>query len=61
MNILLFLIPISLLLVLAAMLAFAWALRGGQFEDLDTPALDVLVGEERLRTAQTYKKPPDAP
>ncbi len=43
MNILLLLIPVSLLLVLAAIFAFVWALRGGQFEDLDTPALDILV------------------
>ncbi len=43
MNILLLLIPVSLLLLLAAMLAFVWALRAGQFEDMDTPALDVLV------------------
>ncbi len=45
MNILLVLIPMSLLLVIAAILAFAWALRRDQFEDMDTPALDVLVDE----------------
>ena len=49
MNILLLLIPMSLLLLLAAMLAFVWALRGGQFEDMDTPALDVLVEHDEPR------------
>jgi len=44
-NILLFLIPLSLLLVGVAAWIFAWAVRHGQFEDLDTPALDVLRDE----------------
>lgn len=42
MNILLLLVPLSLLLVGVAAWAFAWAVRRGQFDDLDTPALDVL-------------------
>lgn len=42
MNILLLLLPISLLLLGAAIAAFAWAVRKGQFDDLDTPALDIL-------------------
>ena len=42
MNILLLLLPISLLLLGAAIAAFAWAVRKGQFDDRDTPALDIL-------------------
>ena len=42
MNILLFLIPISLLLLGVAIWAFTWAVRRGQFDDLDTPAIDIL-------------------
>ena len=42
MAILLFLIPISLLLLGVAIWAFVWAVRRGQFEDLDTAALDIL-------------------
>ncbi len=42
MNILIALIPISLLLLGAAIAAFLWAVRRGQFDDLDTPALDML-------------------
>lgn len=45
MNILLFLIPLSLLLIGIAAWIFVWAVRHGQFEDLDTPALDVLRDE----------------
>ena len=47
MNILLLLIPISLLLLGAAIWAFVWAVRSGQFDDLDTPSLDILH-EEKL-------------
>jgi cbb3-type cytochrome oxidase maturation protein len=42
MNILFLLIPLSLLLLLAIIGAFFWAVRHGQFEDLDTPPLDIL-------------------
>ncbi len=47
MNILLALIPISLLLLLLAVAAFLWAVRRGQFDDLDTPSLDILGDDER--------------
>lgn len=42
MNILLVLIPVSLLLLAAAVWAFFWAVNGGQFDDLDTPAIRIL-------------------
>ena len=35
MDILFLLIPFSALLVLAILAVFAWALRGGQFDDLE--------------------------
>lgn len=47
MTILLLLIPLSLLLLGIAVWAFAWAVRRGQFDDLDTPALDMLGDDER--------------
>ena len=43
MNILLLLIPLSLMLMVLAIGAFAWAVKRGQFDDLDTPALDILM------------------
>lgn len=45
MNILLLLVPLSLLLLVVAIGAFAWAVRRGQFDDLDTPALDILADD----------------
>lgn len=46
MNGLAILIPIALLLGLAGLAAFFWALRAGQFEDLDGAALRILLDEE---------------
>ena len=49
MNILLLLIPLSLVLIGIAVALFVWAVRRGQFEDLDTPALDILRDDEHER------------
>lgn len=42
---LLYLIPIALAMGLAGLLAFLWALRSGQFEDLDGAAGRVLFDD----------------
>lgn len=42
MSIIFLILPITLLLSLGAVAAFAWATRGGQFDDLQTPALRAL-------------------
>ena len=42
MEIIYLLIPLSLLLVGVALWAFFWAVKTGQFDDLDAPALDIL-------------------
>ena len=47
MNILLFLIPISIVLLLIGIAAFFWAVRRDQFENLDSAALDVLADDSR--------------
>ena len=46
MTILLLLVPLSLVLLGVAIWAFVWAVRRGQFDDLDTPALDILADDE---------------
>ena len=40
---------ILLLLIGVAVAVFVWAVRRGQFEDLDTPALDILRDDEHER------------
>jgi cbb3-type cytochrome oxidase maturation protein len=42
MIVLLFLIPVSLVIALAFLASFVWAVRTGQFEDTETPALRML-------------------
>ncbi|MGY0505814.1 cbb3-type cytochrome oxidase assembly protein CcoS [Luteimonas sp. e5] len=49
MSILLVLVPISLILMGLAVAAFVWAVKRGQFEDLDTPALDILRDDPHER------------
>lgn len=46
MNGLAILIPVALLLGLIGLGAFFWALRKGQFEDLDGAAMRILIDEE---------------
>jgi len=45
------LIPLSLILVVAAVWAFVWAVNAGQFDDLDTPAWDMLNDEASSSSA----------
>ena len=46
MTNLLFLIPVALLLGLLGLGAFLWALRSGQFEDLDGAAQRILTDDD---------------
>jgi cbb3-type cytochrome oxidase maturation protein len=49
MNILLALIPISLVLLIIGIVAFFWAVRKDQFENLDAAALDILTDDSKPR------------
>jgi cbb3-type cytochrome oxidase maturation protein len=54
---LLYLIPIALLLGGIGLVAFMWALRSGQFEDLDGAAHRVLFDDdEQPRQPETTKE-----
>ncbi len=57
MDVLIFLVPLALLLGLTGLFAFVWALRSGQFDDMDGAALRVLSdddvrGEEQARPSE---------
>lgn len=43
-----------------AVLAFAWTVRSGQLDDLDTPPRRILVDELRTRPPATTGSPGDA-
>lgn len=45
MNALLLLIPVSLVLLVGAGVAFFWAVDHGQFDDMETPAFQPLLDE----------------
>lgn len=46
MNILFALIPLAMLLLGIAVAAFFWAVRAGQFDDLDTPPVRILLDDQ---------------
>lgn len=46
MEILYLLMPISFVLIVLAVLAFRWALKNRQFDDLHSPAMIPLVDEK---------------
>jgi len=50
MNVLVYLIPMALGLGLAGLFAFLWALRSGQYNDMEGAALRVLSDEDIEQT-----------
>ena len=46
MTVLLYLVPMALALGLTGLAAFLWALRTGQYEDMDGAALRVLSDDD---------------
>jgi cbb3-type cytochrome oxidase maturation protein len=51
MSILFVLIPLGLVLLAVACVAFAWAARNGQFEELDRAAASILLEESKTQDA----------
>ena len=49
MSILVFLIPVALLMGATGLAVFFWAMKNGQFEDLDGAAHRVLIDDEDER------------
>ena len=46
MSILYLLIPLGLILVVVMVAAFFWAAKAGQFDDLQTPAVQILLDDD---------------
>ncbi|MBI3782964.1 MAG: cbb3-type cytochrome oxidase assembly protein CcoS [Deltaproteobacteria bacterium] len=46
MNSIYFLVPLAGVLLVIAVAAFFWAVRAGQFDDLDTPGMRVLFDDD---------------
>jgi len=48
-------IPVTLLLVIGFVVAFLWATRDGQFDDLETPAHRILADEVNLNLKENKR------
>jgi cbb3-type cytochrome oxidase maturation protein len=55
MSIIFVILPITLLLSLGAVAAVTWATRGGQFDDLRTPAMRALHDSAPLRKTRKVR------
>ncbi len=42
-------LPLALLVVLAAVIAYIWAARNGQFDDTTTPAIRPLIEDDEAK------------
>lgn len=47
MSVIFIVLPLAVVLAAAAIGGFMWAIRGGQFDDLETPAIRAVVDDER--------------
>jgi len=54
MSIIYLLIPLGLVLLALSIWAFFWAVRSGQFDDLESPGMQILLDDDRA-------PPPRAP
>ena len=46
MSVIFIVLPLALVVVLIAVIAYVWSARNGQFDDLDTPAVRMLHDDE---------------
>ena len=57
MNVLFVLVPLALLLAAAGIAGFAWAVRNGQFDDVETPAIRMLLDDEAEPASSSSRTP----
>jgi cbb3-type cytochrome oxidase maturation protein len=50
MSVIFLVLPLALLIVAAAVFAFVWSAKSGQYDDLDTPAVRMLHDEAPTAT-----------
>lgn len=50
------LIPISMLLLIIAYWIFQWAVNNGQYEDLNTPAHQIIFDDQEKRSHEHDRK-----
>jgi cbb3-type cytochrome oxidase maturation protein len=57
MSILYLLIPLTLFIMVIAILAFIWSVKTGQFDDLEGPAYRILMDDDDPRIPPARKPP----
>lgn len=60
MSVLYLLVPLALLLAGIGVLGFRWAVRSGQFDDVETPAIRMLLDEDEHNPRRS-DHPPERP
>jgi cbb3-type cytochrome oxidase maturation protein len=48
MSVLYILLPLALVIVAVAVGAFVWAARRGQFDDMETPAMRIVLDDDEV-------------
>jgi cbb3-type cytochrome oxidase maturation protein len=56
MDIIFVLLPLTLLIAVAALVAFVWSVRRGQFDDMKTPALRVLFDDAETKKQESQER-----
>lgn len=60
MNVVWFLLPVSILLGISFLIAFIWSVRKGQLDDMETPAYRMLLDDEKSDINNNLKKGKEA-
>ncbi|MEN2991723.1 cbb3-type cytochrome oxidase assembly protein CcoS [Tistrella sp. BH-R2-4] len=58
MDVLVYLIPASLLLALGALAAFMWSLKSGQYDDMDGAAHRILMDDDDMPAPEPAPRDP---
>jgi cbb3-type cytochrome oxidase maturation protein len=57
MSVIFIVLPLALVIIGAAVAAYLWAVRAGQFDDLTTPAIRALQDDEPKTADRTDAEP----
>ncbi len=57
MNIVMILVPVMLILVALGIVLFSWAVKNGQYDDLEGPAHRILYDDDQDRIPEEARQP----
>jgi len=57
MNVVFILLPLALLVAGIMLALFVWAVRSGQYDDLETPAVRILFDDDPNETGESRQTP----